>query len=295
VRYVSPAVERLLGYEAADLVRTAVAELIHPEDLPRAAQMFSERLVTDGVGLPEVHRLRHRDGSWRYIETIATNLIHNASVRGIVLNSHDITERTNLEAKLARQAHYDALTGLPNRVLFIERAQQMLDRPEPRQGADALLYLDLDGLKRINDTLGHSAGDALLVAAARRLADTVRPEDLVSRFGGDEFVILLRDAGDEGTARTIAGQIIAAMRRPIALGGHTVRVSASIGIAMVRGGDTPVESPLRDADVALYRAKAAGKNQAIVFHAEADGRSLNGRALAAGVRPRGGSHSFPGA
>ena len=178
-------------------------------------------------------------------------------------------ERARLERRLVHQAFHDALTGLPNRAHFRERLDGALARAARHGDAIAVLFLDLDGFKYVNDSLGHDAGDRLLVAVADRLRACLRPEDTVARLGGDEFTVLLDGAADDGGATLVAERITQALRAPFMLAGREVAVSASIGIVL----NTPAtgyqssDDLMRDADIAMYRAKGAGKARHAVFEA----------------------------
>ena len=264
-RYESPAVEVVLGYGPGGRVGESVFSYIHPDDLEVARSVFGESLRGAGSRRPAEIRFRHADGSWRWLEGAANNLLSDPDVRGIVANFRDVTERKALEGRLAHQATHDALTGLPNRALFSERAARALARARGRGGLVAVLLVDLDNFKYVNDTLGHGAGDGLLVAVAGRLRGCLRPRDTVARFGGDEFAVLLEDASGEGEAERVAGRIIGGLGEPFAVGGREVFVTPSIGVALDRPGRTTLEDLLRRADLALYEAKGAGKARHAVF------------------------------
>jgi len=189
------------------------------------------------------------------------NLLRDASVRGIVLNTRDVSERTALEAQLTHQAFHDPLTGLANRALLKDRAEHALSRS--RRGKETppvLLFLDLDNFKMVNDSLGHAAGDSLLVEAARRLLACVRASDTAARLGGDEFAVFVEDSADDVSCTQVAERIIAALGRPFGIGGREVFVGASLGIAAARDGDG-ADSLLRNADMAMYLAKTRGKGR----------------------------------
>jgi diguanylate cyclase (GGDEF)-like protein len=218
--------------------------------------------------------LRHRDGRWLQFEVLHTNLLDDEHVRGIVLNSRDVSERKAFEEQLAHQAFHDSLTMLANRALFADRVEHALARASSEQSGLAVVFGDLDDFKTINDSLGHGAGDRVLIEVARRLAATVRPTDTAARFGGDEFAVLLERVGDDAEATEVAERILEAFAAPIQLEETEVFVRTSIGIAIVRGdtGTTPADL-LRNADVAMYIAKRDGKGGYRVFeesmHAEA--------------------------
>ena len=200
IRYLSPSVERILGHSTTALLHTKLLDLIHPDDLPAIQATFDLVLQQPGVTGPIECRIRHQDGSWRYIETTSTNLSDDANVQGIVLNSRDITERKALEAQLKHQAFHDPLTGLVNRAAFSDRVEHALMRMERRGATLAVLFLDLDNFKTVNDQYGHAAGDQLLVTVAERLRECLRASDVAARLGGDEFAILLDEVGDTSNA-----------------------------------------------------------------------------------------------
>jgi diguanylate cyclase (GGDEF)-like protein len=199
----------------------------------------------------------HADGSRRAVECVISDLRGDPSVKGIVLTAHDVTDRRQLQDRLTHQAFHDALTGLPNRVLLVDRVAHAFERSK-RSGADVtLLFLDIDDFKTINDSLGHSAGDELLVEIGERLRHGLRSADTPARLGGDEFALLLEDAqGAEGAGR-VAERLLEDLARPITIGETVVHIRSSIGIAVAQPGQTPDEL-LRNADVAMYWAKRRG-------------------------------------
>jgi diguanylate cyclase (GGDEF)-like protein/PAS domain S-box-containing protein len=262
VSYQSPAVERVLGYESADRGQD-IFSYTHPDDLPVLRAALAE-LAGDPSGQRSLElRVRHDDGSWRTIEAMGTNLLADPVIAGIVVNYRDVTERKALEAQLIHEAFHDPLTGLPNRALFADRVEHALAR---RESVDrvAVLFIDLDDFKTVNDSLGHTTGDQLLAAVARRIAGTVRPEDTVSRLAGDEFAILLEDA-DPGVVGRVAGRLLEAIGIPFDLSGKQVHLDASIGAAFSTPTTTAAGELLRNADVAMYEAKARGKGRVELF------------------------------
>jgi diguanylate cyclase (GGDEF)-like protein/PAS domain S-box-containing protein len=359
-RYITPSVTHLLGWTVEELVGRNALELVHPDDRGPAVDILREARKTPESGRPLVLRVPHRDGSWRVFEAIGRNLLDDPRVRGVIVNSRDVTERVRaqeetrrlaafarenpgpilecapdgrvlylnpaaerlvaelgaagaegvlppeharlaaacvaggesargvearvgervfawtyhpqgqtgtvhlfgeevterkrVEARLRHDTLHDALTGLPNRHLFMERLGTALAR---RDGTHfAVLFLDLDRFKVVNDSLGHHVGDELLVAVSRRLMESVRGCDTVARFGGDEFTILLQELDDPADAGRIAERIAQAVAAPVNLAGYEVFTSASIGIALSSGGYDRPEYLLRNADMAMYRAKA---------------------------------------
>jgi diguanylate cyclase (GGDEF)-like protein/PAS domain S-box-containing protein len=379
-RYITPSVMRLLGWEPEELIGRSVLEIVHPDDLePALAELRGSR-GTAGPGLPIEIRVRHKDGSWRIFEGVMRNLLEDPVVRGVVVNSRDITarrqreeqvrrlaaipqespnpiiecdlggnpiyvnpaaqalleemrlesplrllptdhlriihgcvgsgqgargieapvgarvlswtyhphaalgavhvfgeevtERKRVEGRLLHQALHDPLTGLPNRHLFMERLGAALLRYHRREGGlFAVLFLDLDRFKVVNDSLGHHVGDELLQVVGDRLRSAVRTSDTVARFGGDEFAVLLEELDELDEATQIAERLGQAVAAPINLSGYEVFSSASIGIALCSGGMERPEYLLRNADVAMYRAKGLGASRYEVFdrtmHAQA--------------------------
>jgi diguanylate cyclase (GGDEF)-like protein len=196
------------------------------------------------------------------------NLIDDPDVRGVVVNVHDKTSRKQAEQELAHQAFHDSLTGLPNRALFSDRVGQALRRDRRTKLHAAVVYLDLDGFKSVNDTLGHDAGDSLLCEVGRRLLRAVRAGDTVTRLGGDEFAILIEESEHPlQEAQRVARRLLQSLGVPVEVDSQLLMVSASIGIAVADDEATP-SSMLRDADVAMYRAKATGKGRYVVYEPE---------------------------
>jgi|GEM_PF-6214769 len=263
-RYLSPSVERVLGYRPDDRLALECFKNIHSEDLERARVAFSRALDYPKAIIMEQLRIRHADGSWRWIELSATNLLADSNVRGIVINYRDISERRVLEEQLRHQALTDSLTQLANRALFQNLLDRALVAANRRQAPIAVFFLDLDDFKKINDGLGHEAGDHLLCEVAARLRSSLRSEDTAARLGGDEFAVLLEGLDGEQLSE-LAERLLVAMRTPILLGDQEVTVSMSIGVAITGAREYSSGELLRDADVALYAAKGAGKGRFEVF------------------------------
>ena len=386
ILYVSPAIEHMLGYEPEERVGTNSFELIHPDDVAQAKEAFAEALKSPNVPVSIEVRVRHRDGSWRHIETTGTNLLDDPSVGALVLNSRDvserkraeeelreaeerfrsafddaaigmglvnpdgrwlqvnrslrdmlgyseeellektfqdithpddldtdleyvrrllageiqtyqmekryfhkdghtvwillsvslvrgeegeplyfisqiqdITERKRMEEQLRHQALHDPLTNLPNRTLFVDRLGQALRRTRRKRGLKvAVLFMDLDGFKVINDSLGHEVGDRLLVAVSERLKGCLRPEDTLTRFGGDEFTVLVEEMEDPKDAVRMAERFVEELRQPFFLDERELFVRASIGVALGDASTNRPEDLVRDADTAMYQAKEQG-------------------------------------
>ncbi|WP_445243848.1 MULTISPECIES: EAL domain-containing protein [unclassified Microcoleus] len=266
-RYVSPSLERILGYPTAEVLGRSIFDLIHPDELLIVDQVFKGvmQMPKVSLGMAE-YRVQHKEGSWCVLEAVATNLLEEPSVRGIVVNCHDVTERKLAEEQLLHDALHDALTELPNRALLTDRLGQAFARAQRHPTYQfAVLFLDLDRFKVINDSQGHRTGDRLLVAVARRLLTCLRPGDTVARLGGDEFVILLEEIKGVDEAIAQAKAILKTIERPLYLEGNKVLITASIGIALSTDKYQWPGDILRDADIAMYRAKALGKARYEVF------------------------------
>lgn len=405
IRYESPALERMMGYRPEERVGKSVFEYLHPDELEAARRRFADFLENQELNAPTEYRFRHADGSWRYLEATASNLLDDPDVRGIVINTRDvserrqmeqevreseerfrtvveqaadalfihdldgrlvdvnqqaceslgytkdelltlsvtdietnlepggfaklwqriisegpitldgihrrkdgtdfpvevrvglleinggqlmlaaardITERKALEEELSYQAFHDSLTGLPNRALFLDRLEHALARRDP--GATAMLFLDLDNFKAVNDSLGHDVGDKLLVSVAERLWGCMRPEDTVARFGGDEFTILLEGLTDVDGARGAAERLMECLQTLFEVADQEIFLTTSIGIALsVSGRESPTDL-MRNADVALYRAKEKGRAGYEIFDATMDVGAREQLKLAADLR-----------
>src|SRR5829696_4204116 len=284
VHYVSPAVERVTGYRPEEQVGTNAFGSIHPDDREQALNTFAEVLKRPGLQPPLEFRVPHKDGSWRYLEHVVNNLVDDPAVRGVVVNSWDVTERKALVEQLSYQAFHDLLTGLPNRALFMDRLEHASSRANRRGSKVAVLFTDLDNFKVINDSLGHKAGDQLLIAVAEHLNACLRPEHTAARLGGDEFTILVEDIASVGEAVQIAERIADILRPPFTLEDQDVFATVSIGIAL---NSTAQEQPadlLRHADLAMYRAKHRGKARYEVFEPSMDAKAVERLILETGLR-----------
>lgn len=264
ISYQSPTAETVLGYERDRLLGQPLADLVHLDDRPVLQELFDGLQVAPGVTRGIEVQLRTPDGAWRYFDLVLTNLLHDPSVAGLVVTARDVTERKAFEEQLTKQACYDSLTGLPNRTLFGDRLNQALARAG-HSGRVGLLFLDLDNFKQVNDSLGHHAGDKLLAQAASRLQACVGGENTIARLGGDEFVILIEDISGEAEAAVLADRIERDFGAPFRIQDREFVITASIGIAFGRAGQGTADSILRDADLAMYRAKTDGKARCAIF------------------------------
>jgi diguanylate cyclase (GGDEF)-like protein/PAS domain S-box-containing protein len=266
VLYQSPSIERVLGYSTEEITGSRFDELL-PEEERRGFLTVLARGAPDAAGPEAIEcSLRHRDGRRLQFEILHSNLLSDEHVRGIVLNSRDVSERRAFEEQLAHQAFHDSLTKLANRALFTDRVQHALARATSEGTRLAVVFADLDDFKTINDSLGHVVGDEVLIEAATRLAATVRPTDTAARFGGDEFAVLIEGITHLEEAVEVAERILGSLQAPISVPGNEVIVRTSIGIAVAEPGSgaTPADL-LRNADVAMYIAKREGKGDYRVF------------------------------
>ncbi|MCW3060735.1 MAG: hypothetical protein JWQ02_2556 [Capsulimonas sp.] len=262
--YVSPAVEAVLGYSPEAIIGGSSFSWIHPDDKRRAEMLLEQTLSSPGVNVPGEYRVRHDDGSWRPLEITLNNMLDDPAVQGLILTYRDISERKAFEEQLRHQSFHDVLTGLPNRALFLDRLEHSQARAQRQDKHDAILCIDLDSFKIVNDSLGHEAGDKLLQVIGARLQTCVRPEDTVARLSADEFAILLEDIG-ESEALIVAGRCADGLRPPFVMGDRELFITASIGVTISpRGGSDPW-ALLRNADIAMYQAKSTGKAAIVLF------------------------------
>ncbi|MFB7452915.1 putative bifunctional diguanylate cyclase/phosphodiesterase [Streptomyces sp. NPDC056194] len=300
LRYVSPAASGVYGRDAEELIGSELSSLIHPEDLGAVVHEVRRFLAASPAEEPTTRiECRFRSGhggasrpgeagnggEWLNVESTV-----NRHQGGLIFNSRDVTERVRLQAQLQHNAEHDPLTDLPNRALFTRRVQQALGGRRSSDPGTAVLFIDLDGFKGVNDRLGHQAGDDLLVQAARRLHDSVRAGDTAARLGGDEFAaLILGDGGRDRAARRnqvqeIADRLRLTLSQPYRVdGGNEVRVAASIGVAFAEPG-MEAGDLLRNADLAMYRAKAAGKDRVELYAPQMQAEVVRRTELAARLR-----------
>jgi diguanylate cyclase (GGDEF)-like protein/PAS domain S-box-containing protein len=253
ITYMSGGSQRMFGRQAEQRTGGNIFELLHPDDQPRIKAVFAEVETEPGGSRLWRARFRHADGTWRQIEVLTTNLLDEPSVRGVVCNTRDVTDAYDLAQRLSYDATHDGLTGLANRALFRERLTASLAAGQRL----SLVLADLNDFKVVNDTLGHAAGDHLLIAVAERLRRAVRADDTVARLGGDEFGILLPGQGRSGVERVLS-DIITELRVPVSVAGRDLVVPASFGVVAGQPGDDAGDL-MRRADIAMYEAKARGE------------------------------------
>jgi PAS domain S-box-containing protein len=282
--YSSPAYQKVLGYSAEDLDGATAFDQIHPSDRDRVKEA-AEKAYRTGRGQKLEYRMRHKDGSWRVLESTANTISNKeGETERLVIVNRDITERKRAEETLAHRAIHDGLTDLPNRDLFLDRLQHAMLRA--RRHLDykfAVLFVDVDEFKVVNDSLGHSAGDELLMEIAKRMSASFRDTDTVARLqgagdadlhlealsvarlGGDEFTVLLEDVFRASDAIRVGQRIQERLAIPFEIKGRQIVIKASIGVALNASSYNKPEDLVRDAEIAMYRAKQSGKARCEVF------------------------------
>ena len=266
--YVSPAIGPMLGFHADELVGTSALRLLPADEVSRAMKLV------DGISdnafdqFSLEMRLRDRHGAWRNVEVSISDMRSEPAVQGIVLNVRDVTVRRALEQDLEHKTLHDELTGLGNRSMFNNRLTRALSRTESRLDQVAVMFVDVDDFKEVNDSLGHLAGDQLLIAVSERLRACLRVSDTAARLGGDDFAVLLEDTYGESEILAVADRILSAIAQPFLIDGREITVSASIGVAIDPTRTSTGEVLLRSADVAMYLAKERGKGRYEIFQAE---------------------------
>ena len=263
---VNRALCELTGYSEAFLMDTAFGAITHPEDVAADLDALGRLRSGELRTFATEKRYLHADGHAVWISLNVSVVSGRGGPRYFVAQMQDVTERRRAEADLAHQAMHDALTGLPNRALFMDRLGVALSHLERRPWPLAVMFVDVDRFKLINDSLGHQSGDELLRDLAQRLKDTMRASDTVARIAGDEFTILCQDLTDESEEVALAERLVAALREPFSVGGREIYVSASIGVAHARGGHADADALVAHADAAMYHAKAHGGSRFEVFH-----------------------------
>ena len=264
ITYQSPSIERLLGYTPEEVTGRPFGELVASGDRTRLQEVIAD----DAAGYDRQQTvectLLHRDGTAHHFEVLHTNLLDDEHVGGIVLNCRDVSERRAFEEQLTHQAFHDPVTKLANRALFGERVRHALARARREDRVIAVVFLDLDDFKMVNDSLGHAAGDEALLEVAKRLEASIRASDTAARFGGDEFALLLEDSKDLQEAADVAERVLETLGLPMTIGHTELTMRASMGIAIADGAAS-AEEMIRDADAAMYIAKRDGKGAYRVF------------------------------
>ncbi|MEA2147254.1 MAG: hypothetical protein QOG59_2841, partial [Solirubrobacteraceae bacterium] len=272
IQYASPAVQRVFSHQASELVGRRLTDYL-PEDDHVLVLAVMARRASRALDESEAleFRVRHADGRWLDTESSVTNLVENPAVGGMVVNLREITERKRLQSQLTHQAFHDQVTSLPNRALFYDRVEHALTRRRANAGPIAILFLDLDNFKSVNDTFGQLAGDGLLRTISSRLEGAIRVSDTVARLSGDEFAILLEDVEHETRVAQVVERLLEAVRVPLSVEGREVSMHCSIGITIWSPTVEVVATAdelLRNADVAMHEAKTAGGDTHRYFAAE---------------------------
>lgn len=257
--------KEIFGYGDNDIEETATAgrELVHPEDLPRMMEDIKTYLEGSRDVYESEYRIMCKNGTWKW--TLSRGMVISMDAEGKplrMIGTHtDISERKNVEEQIFRLAHYDQLTGLPNRILFLDRFDQEVKKTRRSGSLIALMFLDLDRFKEVNDTLGHDMGDLLLKETANRLSSCVRAYDTVARMGGDEFTVILNNLDSQIVTERIAQTILDKLSEPFYLGDEVVYITTSIGISVYPMDGTEIDVLLKNADQAMYAAKELGRNR----------------------------------
>jgi diguanylate cyclase (GGDEF)-like protein/PAS domain S-box-containing protein len=257
----SPGTAAILGYRPDELVGIGLDTIADPDDRADILEVVGP---AERDPRSRAWRIRHRDGRWVSIEVVTTPRPEGPMVGYTALAIHDVSKWMALEEQLTRQAFHDPLTGLPNRALFIDRLEHALGRRRRVTKGTAVVFVDLDDFKNVNDSLGHAEGDLLIAQVGERLAETIRPEDTAARLGGDEFALLLVDV-DESQAAAVATRVLESLDRPFRLTERSLRMGGSVGVAHSWSGLRSATDMLRAADLAMYEAKGSGKGQYRVF------------------------------
>jgi diguanylate cyclase (GGDEF)-like protein/PAS domain S-box-containing protein len=262
---VNEAFAAIVGYAPSELLRMTFRDITHPDDLDRNAELLQRLMTGEERRFQMEKRYINRDGNTvSVILTVSAVVGSDGATYRFVSQIQDVTARRQLETQLLHRASHDVLTGLPNRALFMDRLEHALDRLQRDGGQIAVMFLDLDGFKAVNDEYGHEQGDRLLVEIGRRLRACARAGDTVARLGGDEFTILLENIRHPSVATEVGQRVLETLRYPIMLGEHVTTISPSIGIALSVGSHDRADTMLHAADTAMYAAKRAGKDRAVV-------------------------------
>jgi len=265
IAYVNAAFTRIFGYTAEEAIGGNLRELIVPEARQQEIALLRKTMEEFGSASLDTVR-KNKEDALMEVALEVRPLAENGEKAGLVITFRDIGVRKRMEAKLQHDALHDTLTGLPNRALFLDRLNQAFIQRSRRRGQNCgVLFLDLDRFKEINDSLGHAAGDELLIAVAERLCGALRPQDTAARLGGDEFAILVENIRSIADIKRVASRVLQAMEPEFKVCGRTLRAFASIGVAMAAPDHVAPEMLIRDADFAMYHAKQDGGGRFEIF------------------------------
>ena len=267
MRFLSTSIDRFFAYTPTELVGQPFSELLHPADRPIFDSGVQKALTASAHPISVSCRVRHKLGSWTHCEITITNMLHQSTLQALVLNIRDVTDRKEMEERLAHVAAYDPVTSLPNRMTFRTEADAALERSQPGRGM-AVLALDIDDFKVVNDALGQRAGDDLLGMIGGRLSKLVRPGDVVARIGADEFGVLMTMVVHEEQPLRLAERIFEHFRAPFRVEEREVVLRLSLGIAVQTRPEDTAETLMRNADIALNSAKAGGKGRWVRYAPE---------------------------
>jgi len=275
ILFQSASVERSLGWRAENTLGTSLVEAIHEADRQHWHSIADVLGKNPGGEVIAEWRVRHADGPWHFLQSVVTNRMDEPSVGGFVLNSRDISDQKALEDQLRHEAFHDPLTGLANRALFGEHLDQALRRRSRIGGGLALLFVDLDSFKSVNDLYGHAIGDELLKQMAERLERTHRDADTIARLGGDEFALLFEGVALDSYPQAAAERLIESLGEPFRIGSTDVSITASLGMAVDESGTETAEDLLRNADLAMYAAKTKNKGRYEIFSSSMHSKILS--------------------
>jgi diguanylate cyclase (GGDEF)-like protein/PAS domain S-box-containing protein len=282
ISYVTPTAERIFGLAPQDLIGQQLDDLVAFDDRARLREFLARDLASDGASANLEARVPRGDDKQRVVEIHGTNMDSEPAIGGRLLNLRDTTDRKGLEEQLKRMAFHDPLTLLANRSLFRDRVEHAVAVSRRNGRGVAVMFVDLDNFKKINDSFGHAQGDRVLHKSAQRLVKATRNGDTVARFGGDEFAVLLENLMGKEQVIEIASRIVETLQEPLDLPGADLRVAASVGVVFATPDDG-VEELMRNADVAMYSAKAQGKGRYTVYEPAMQGAASKRQELEAEI------------
>ena len=290
--WVGPSTERVLGYTEAESIGQNALDLVHRDHRRDVEERMQILMRAPRASVSGTFRARAKDGRWLWLEMIGTNLLDEPAVGAIVANYRDVSERKKVEEEMKHQALHDTLTGLPNRNLYQDRLGLALAHARRHGRPLAVMFVDLDLFKLINDNLGHVVGDRLLQEVGQRIVECVRSSDTVARVGGDEFIVIIEELETSEVAVDVADKILEQVGRPYLIDDHQLHVTASVGISVFPNDSDDGDTLTRNADKAMYRAKELGRNNVQLFTAEINERYRSRLMFEAGFRRALEQHDF---